>query len=89
MTDDVPYNVLLSMEDRITKLEQAVIQLQGFIQLLAKSAKEFKNGTKLKYIGETGRRFILEIKVGDGDTIGYAALIKADPDDVQLLEVKE
>ena len=40
--------------------------------------------TDLKYIGETGRRFIMEVK--DGDThIGYAALIKADMDDVRKL----
>ena len=40
--------------------------------------------TELKYIGETGRRFIFEIK--DGDTlIGYGAIIKADMDDVRKL----
>jgi len=44
--------------------------------------------TVLRYIGETGRRFIIEIKDGD-ILIGYAALIKADWDDVHKLLEEE
>ena len=42
--------------------------------------------TDLNYIGETGRRFIFKVE-HKGKHIGYAALIKADTDDVlSLLE---
>lgn len=38
--DDIPYDVLLSMENRITQLERAVIELQDIIRVVTKQSEE-------------------------------------------------